>query len=337
MSRRDLKTTEPEEPRRILVTGVGGAPGLDLALTLLKLGHEVIGTDSNPLAPGLLAPGITARTIARADSPLYGADLMELVHDLKPDALICCVENELPQLVHLRGHLERAGVRTWLPPAATVTAAGDKWDFHQAMRGARVPTPQTWLPEEIDQVPEGIELVVKPRRGQGSKDVYFCRTREQARVLCELVPDPIVQQRVPGVEFSADCLTDRNGRTSATLRRRLMVQAGMSMVAVTIEDPEATKRVTEAIRAIGAVGPVDVQGFITEGADSRVVITEINARFAAGFLLSEEAGADLVRQAVNGLFGQPVDHRRLVYRSGTFLTKSVTVLSTQPRAIPGTP
>ncbi|WP_317620391.1 ATP-grasp domain-containing protein [Streptomyces sp. CBMA156] len=318
------------------MTGIGGAPGLDLALTLLKLGHEVIGTDSNPLAPGLLAPGITARTIARADSPLYAADLMELVHDLEPDALMCCVENELPQLVHLRGHLGRAGVRTWLPPAATVTAAGDKWEFHQTMLVARVPTPPTWLPEQLDQVPEGIELVVKPRRGQGSKDVHFCRTREQARVLCELVPAPIVQQRVTGTEFSADCLTDRNGRTSVILRRRLMVQAGMSVVAVTIDDPEAAKRVTEAIRAIGAVGPVDVQGFITEGTDPRVVITEINARLAAGFLLSEEAGADLVRQAVNGLFQQPVDHRRLTYRSGTFLTKYVAVLSTEARAVPGT-
>ncbi len=337
MKGRDVKTSGTTEPRRILVTGVGGAPGLDLALALLTNGHEVIGTDSNPLAPGLLVPGIIARTVARADSPLFAADLMELVHDLKPEALICCVENELPQLVHLRGHLERAGVRTWLPPAATVTTAGDKWEFHQAMRGARVPTPQTWLPDRIDQVPEDTELVVKPRRGQGSKNVHFCRTHEQARVLCELVPDPIVQQRIVGVEFSADCLTDRNSRTSAILRRRLMVQAGMSMVAVTIDDPEATKRVTEAIRAVGAVGPVDVQGFITEGADPRVVITEINARLAAGFLLSEEAGADLVRQTVNGLFQQPVDHRRLTYRSGAFLTKYVAVMSTEPRAVPGTP
>ncbi|MFJ9442755.1 ATP-grasp domain-containing protein [Kitasatospora sp. NPDC101235] len=332
-----METPSTEEPRRILVTGVGGAPGLDLALTLLKLGHEVIGTDSNPLAPGLLAPGITARTIARADSPLYAADLMELVHDLKPDALMCCVENELPQLVHLRGHLERAGVRTWLPDMAAVTTAGDKWEFHQAMFAARVPTPKTWLPDQIDQIPEDTELVVKPRRGQGAKNVHFCRTREHARVLCELVPSPIVQQRVTGTEFTADCLTDRGGRTSAILRRRLMVQAGMSMVAVTIDDPEATKRATEAIRAIRAVGPVDVQGFLTEGADPRVVITEINARFAAGFLLSEEAGADLVRQAVNGLFQQPVDHRRLTYRSGTFLTKYVAVMSTEPRAVPGTP
>ncbi|MFH8381936.1 ATP-grasp domain-containing protein [Kitasatospora sp. NPDC018058] len=331
-----METSNPAEPRRIVVTGVGGAPGLDLALTLRKLGHEVIGTDSNPLAPGLLTPGISARTIARADSPLFAADLMELVHNLKPDALLCCVENELPQLVHLRGHLQRAGVRTWLPDMATVTAAGDKWAFHRAMLGSRVPTPATWLPDQIDEIPEGTELVVKPRRGQGSKNVHFCRTREQARVLCELVPDPIIQQRVLGAEFSADCLVDRNGRASVVLRRRLMVQAGMSVVAVTIDDVEATKRVTEVIRAIRATGPVDVQGFITEGSDPRVVITEINSRLAAGFLLSEEAGANLVEQIVNGLFQRAIDHRRLSYRSGTFLTKYVAVMSTEPRAVPDT-
>lgn len=319
------------EPARLLVTGVGGAPGLDLALTLLKLGHEVIGTDSNPLAPGLLTPGIIARTIHRADNPLFAADLMELVHDVEPDGLVCCVENELPQLVRMRHHLSRAGVRTWLPDQSTAALAGDKHAFYQAMLRGRVPTPSTWLPEQIDEIPEGVDLVVKPRLGQGSKNVYFCRTREQARVLCQLVPEPIVQQRIEGREFSADCLVDRSGHASVVLRRRLYVQAGMSMVAVTIKDAEAVKRVREAIASIRATGPVDVQGFIIEGADPRVVITEINSRLAAGFLLSEEAGAAIVEQMVNGLLGRPIEHDRLTYRPDTYLTKYVAVMSTEPR------
>ncbi|MFF7590959.1 ATP-grasp domain-containing protein [Kitasatospora purpeofusca] len=330
----DAGEATPAKARRILVTGIGGAPGLDLALTLLKLGHEVIGTDSNPLAPGLLTKGVTTRTVHRADDPLFAADLMELVHDLRPEGLICCVENELPLLVRMRRHLARAGVSTWLPDERTVTAAGDKHAFFRAMVSSGVPTPQTWLPEQIDEIPEGTDLVVKPRCGQGSKNVHFCRTREQARVLCQLVPEPIVQQRATGFEFSADCVADRTGHTSVVLRRRLHVQGGMSMVAVTITNREAVLRVREAIKAIRATGPVDVQGFITEGADPRVVITEINSRLAAGFLLAEEAGAAIVEQTVNGLFGLPVEHNRLVYRPDTYLTKYVAVMSAEPRTVP---
>jgi carbamoyl-phosphate synthase large subunit len=38
---------------------VGGAPGFDLAVSLLRRGIDVIGLDADPLAPGLLIPGIT--------------------------------------------------------------------------------------------------------------------------------------------------------------------------------------------------------------------------------------------------------------------------------------
>ncbi len=94
-----------------------------------------------------------------------------------------------------------------------------------------IPTPRTVLSDETDQAPDG-PLVVKPRYGQGAKDVHFCRTREQARVLCELMPHPLVQQRVKGRDFTADCLVDRSGRASVVLRHRLVVKGGLAMVSV---------------------------------------------------------------------------------------------------------
>jgi carbamoyl-phosphate synthase large subunit len=57
------------DSKRILVTGVGGAPMLDLAAELLKAGHQVVVADSNPLAPGLLLPGTAAVVTAAADDP----------------------------------------------------------------------------------------------------------------------------------------------------------------------------------------------------------------------------------------------------------------------------
>ncbi|MFE3410964.1 ATP-grasp domain-containing protein [Streptomyces mirabilis] len=325
---------ERTTPRRILVTGVGGAPGLDLAMELLKLGHEVIGTDSNPLAPGLLTPGIIARTVARADSPDYATDLRQLCADLGVEGLVSTVEHELPPLIAIQEELKGLGVSTLLPPPAAAEASIDKAAFGQVARKHRIPTPATFLPGEIDQVPGDCQLVVKPRRGQGSKDLYFCSTKAQAKILCELVTDPIVQQRVEGQEFSADCLVDRQGRASVVLRKRLMVHGGLSLVASTFHDDEASARVKDVLAAVGAVGPADVQGFITHDGSDRVVMTEINARFAAGFLLSEAAGADMVRQTVNALFHREVDHDRLRYKPDVYLTKYVAVLSTKSRDVP---
>ncbi|MFF2013848.1 ATP-grasp domain-containing protein [Streptomyces sp. NPDC058195] len=320
--------------RRLLVTGVGGAPGLDLAACLASAGHTVMGTDSNPLAPGLIIPGISSRVVARADSPDYKDDLRSLLTGFRPDAIISGVERELPLLITMQGELDAAGIRTWLPSPATATTTLDKALFHQAVTAAGIPTPLTALPDALSTLPASDGLVVKPRRGQGSKDVHFCTTHEQAAVLCELVTDPIVQQRITGQEFSADCLVDRDGHASVVLRRRLLVHGGMSMVASTFQHEQATRLVKATLTAIGATGPCDVQGFLTTGHPDPVVITEVNHRLAAGFRLSEAAGADLVGQTLRGLFGLPVDHHRLAYRPDVHLTKYVAELSTQPRTHP---
>ena len=314
-------------PWRILVTGVGGAPALDLARRLLDLGHETIVTDSNPLAPGLLLSGATARTMPPADDGCYRAALLELCQELRPDAIISGVERELPHLILMRAVLDELGVRTWLPSMPTVNACIDKAQFAAVLGEHHVPTPRTFLPHEIDEVPDHAALVVKPRSGQGSQNVYFCATRAQAKVLCELVPEPLIQERVEGREFTADCLVDRSGRASVILRYRLLVKGGLSFVSSTFQDDEVEQQVKATLAAVGAVGACCAQGFIRDDRTLRVVMTEMNARLAGGFLLSEAAGADLVEQSLNGLFELPVDHGRLGYKPGIALTKYAATLA----------
>ncbi len=47
-----------------------------------------------------------------------------------------------------------------------------------------------------------------------------------------------------------------------------------------------------------------------------------------------EAGADLVGQALAGMFGAPVDHAALAYRPGVYLTKYTETLAAGPRPPP---
>jgi len=115
---------------------------------------------------------------------------------------------------------------TWLPHAHAIEACLDKAVFYAVLAGHQIPVPRTWLPGQISQVPASGPLVVKPRRGQGSKNVVFCSTRDQARVLCELIPDPVIQEGVNGQEFTADCLVSRDGRASVIIRHRLVVKGG---------------------------------------------------------------------------------------------------------------
>jgi carbamoyl-phosphate synthase large subunit len=311
-----------------MVTGVGGAPGFDLAVGLLRHGIDVIGLDADPLAPGLLIPGINPRVTASAGDSGYPASLLGLCRELRPAALFSTVEHELPGLVRLQHDLAGLGVRTWLPDAHGMQACIDKAAFHRVLAHHGLPVPRTWLPGEISEVPDGVPLVVKPRGGHGSKNVHFCSARHQARVLCELVPDPVIQEHVTGREFTADCLIDREGHASVILRWRLLIKGGLSVVSATFHDEDTARLVMSVLAAIGAAGPCCVQGIIRDdGSRPRVQFLEANARFAGAFRLSEAAGADLVGQALNGMLGAPVDHARLAYQPGVYLTKYTETLS----------
>ncbi|MEV6796513.1 ATP-grasp domain-containing protein [Streptomyces sp. NPDC051320] len=322
-------STDQLAPRRILVTGVGGAPGFDLARALMRLGCHVIAGDSNPLAPGLLLPDVTPRVTAPAAHPSYRAGLLRLCGELRPHAILSAVEQELSKLVTLRRPLADLGVTTWLPDPDAIETCTDKAAFLAALTKHSVPTPHTVLPHDIDELCDGRGLVVKPRLGQGAQNVYFCRTREQARILCELVPEPIVQEQVAGQEFTADCLVDRAGRASVILRYRLLVKGGLAVVSETFHDQETEDRVRQTLAAVGAAGACCAQGFICEGSAERVVMTEVNARVGGGFPASEAAGADLTGQLLAGLFEHHVDHERLRYAPAVRLTKYTETLTSE--------
>ncbi|MCW8101727.1 ATP-grasp domain-containing protein [Streptomyces tauricus] len=313
--------------KRILVTGTGGAPGFDLTRHLIELGCHVIAADASPLACGLALPGVTPCILPPAGPRSFGTRLLQVCQALGPDALLSTVEGELPELTGLRAELAGLGVRTWLPEPDTVETCSDKAAFHTVLTARHIPTPATFLPHELAQSPPHLPLIVKPRRGYGSKHVHPCETRAQASTLCELVPDPIIQERISGQEFTADCLVDRTGRAAVILRHRLLVKAGLSVVSRTFHHEEATTWVRRTLAAVGAAGPCCVQGFIQHGT-GRVVITELNARFAGAFPLSEAAGARLVQQSLNGLFEQPVDHTQLTYTADVYLTKGFETVAT---------
>jgi carbamoyl-phosphate synthase large subunit len=313
--------------QRVLVTGVGGQPGFDLARRLLELGCDVIATDADPLANGLLLPGVTPRLTPPVTAADYPSRLLGLCRETRPDAFWSAVESELPHLLDMRDALKQAGVRMWLPPRRAVQACLDKAFFHRLLTEHNIPTPASWLPSQIDDVPDGIALVVKPRHGQGSKNVMFCSTLRQARTLCELVPDPIIQTKFDGREFTADCVVDQGGRASVVLRYRLLTKGGLSIVSETFHDHQVHDRVIETLEVVHASGLCCVQGFLCDGGGERVVITEMNARIAGGFMLAEAAGADLVGQTLAGLWQRRVDHDRLTYKPGVRLTKATTTLA----------
>jgi carbamoyl-phosphate synthase large subunit len=307
----------------VLVTGAGSAAGVAVIRALAGR-RPVVAVDCDPTAVGLHL-GTGSGVLPRGDHPDFVAHLAELAARAGATALICTVAEEIPALHEGAELLAEVGLRTWLPPARAAATCVDKWTFARTCAAGGVPVPATepgaiWT-RAVHCVPG--PWIVKTRFGRGSREVHRVDTVTDVRRALRRVPDPLVQTRLSGPEFTVDVLVDRSGRLAGAVPRwRLGTGAGTNTRGRTFTSPALGCAVAHLLRTIGLRGPATVQGFMPE--PDRFSFIEVNPRFSGGLPLSLAAGADLVGEYLRGLEGLPVRRQRLVARSGLTMLRHLS-------------
>jgi carbamoyl-phosphate synthase large subunit len=300
----------------VIVTGAGGPAGVSVVQALRAAGHRVVAADCDEYAVGFgLADDAAVLPFASDDN--FVEALCELAISSGANVLISTLAEELLRLSPRERELTAAGLATWLPAPAAVETCADKWQFAVRLAGSGVPIPATALGSH-DGVPG--PWIVKPRFGRGSRDVFAVDDESELPWVLGRVPDPIVQTRLDGCEFTVDAMVDRDGSLAGAVARwRLGTTGGISTRGRTFVDPELTVLVGELLREVGLVGPATVQGFRSE--DSSIAFTEVNPRFSGGLPLSLHAGADLVGEYVEAILGRAMRPERLTYRPDVVMSR----------------
>jgi carbamoyl-phosphate synthase large subunit len=302
--------------RVVIVTGAGGPAGVSVIRALRRKGIRVIAADLDPLAVGLrlgdghgLLPPYSA-----AD---FVEQLCELAGRTGATALVSTLAEEMLALTNDSDRLAAAGLAHWLPAPSAVATCVDKWRFAGAAAAAGVSHPATGLASAAG-VPG--PWIVKPRLGRGSRDVLAVDDPDDLAFALRRVPDPIVQTRLVGREFTVDALVDRDGHLAGAVPRwRLETKAGISTKGETFADAAVVHEVARVLEAVGLAGPANVQGFVDASGDASIV--EVNPRFSGGLPLSLAAGADLVGEYLRGVEGKSVRPDRLAFRSGVVMMR----------------
>jgi carbamoyl-phosphate synthase large subunit len=304
------------EGRVVLVTGAGGPAGVSVIRALRRAGHRVVACDADRHAVGFRLANEFA-PLPRADDPAFAESLLKAVARSGAVALISTVAEELVPLHAVAPALAEAGAATWLPDPWSVEHCVDKWLFHQLMTEHGVPVPAT-AQGTRDGVPG--PWIVKPRFGRGSRDIYHADNAADLYYALGHAPEPLVQSRLTGREFTVDTLSGKDGQLyGAVPRWRLETKAGISTKGVTFRHHELVGKVAEVLGALRLEGPACVQGFRTD--EGQLVFTEVNPRFSGGLPLSLAAGADLVGEYLNRILGGVVQSERLRFRSGVTMLR----------------
>jgi carbamoyl-phosphate synthase large subunit len=270
----------------VLVTSVGGnvGQGVVKALRAARQTFHVVGVDMEPRSAGFSFVD-AYYAVPRSGAAGFVDRLADIHARERFEAIYVCAHAELDYFASRRAELERAlGVSVFANPPEVVAIGRDKLRTAQFLEGAGLPYPATAPAGDQPAVERlvaeyGFPVILKPRAGASSLNVFVARSRDEIAAARTLVPDLIVQRYLPGddVEYTAGTVSDSGGtvRASIVLRRELL--QGTTYRAELVRDDGLTGQVVAIVEALGAVGPCNVQFRLL----GRVVYAfEINPRFS---------------------------------------------------------
>jgi carbamoyl-phosphate synthase large subunit len=285
----------------------------------LGLRGEVIGVDIDPLAPALHV-ATRAYVVPRLDTPDFLPALLAICRAERVDLIFPLIDPDIPVLARNRAALVAVGAYPAVISEEAAATTADKWRTVQLFDRLAVPRPRSWLPGELDPGCAEYPLFIKPRNGSAGKSAFTVRNAQELTFFAEYVPDPIIQEHVPGPEITSDVVCDLDGEVLAVIsRKRLEVRGGEVSKGVTVFSRVIADSCVDIARALPAVGPVTVQCLMK---DSMPLFTEINARLGGGFPLGIHAGLDSPRLLLARAAGLGVEIPPLgSYRRGVYLTR----------------
>jgi len=253
----------------------------------LQLKGNVVAVDIDPLAPALQVAD-RSYIVPRISDPSYIPTLAQICQEEEVKLVFPLIDLDIPVLARHKEELEATGARVVVVSQEAAEIVTDKWLTYRFFCDLGVPTPQTWLPEEIRQNKVNYPVFIKPRTGSASKYTFKINNERELDFFLDYVPEPVVQEYLPGPEITNDVICDFEGNILAVVsRQRIEVRWGEVAKGKTVHDPEIIQHCITIAKGLKAVGPITVQCIMRNG---RPYFTEINARFGGGAPLSFAAG-----------------------------------------------
>lgn len=224
--------------------------------------------------------------------------------------LIPTIDTELPIYASARDRFEASRTAVCISSAAAVGIAVDKVATHEFLTANCFPTVQQSTAAEVLRTKSSwqLPLIGKPRYGSAAMGVRVLNTWPEVELLATAKHDFVLQETASGREFTTNLYVNLQGEcVCAVPHWRIEVRGGEVSKGITVKNRALMllmKRVAEALP--GAYGPLNVQCFVTDGGDIKVI--EINARFGGGYPLAHRAGAQFTHWILQELNGHKVSY-----------------------------
>ncbi len=279
----------------VLVTAVGATTGISVIKGLRRQNEflvRIVGTDTNPrymIAGSWFCDAF--HEVPAAIDPEYVSAMLDICRAERVDILLPIVDPELLVLAEHKDLFAARGVQIVVSDPETVRTCNDKFATYQFFLHHDIPTPRTWLPNEISKIGKmPYPLFVKPRDGVSSINAFRVNSAQELQAAINSVPNLIVQEYVEGIEFTTDVLADLGGHVFAVVpRERIQSRAGISYKGRTSHDERLFRWGKKIAELLEIRGPANLQCMVS---GDRMCYLEINPRFSGSLPLTIAAGVN---------------------------------------------
>lgn len=289
---------------RILLTGAGGPSAISVWKSL-NASHEIHMADMDPCATGLyLVPAPQRLIVPRGDAPAFAEFMVEACRLREIDLFIPTVDAEFLPLSEARSAFDKLGVKVAMPSLDCLRLCRDKHELLTHLK-AIVPVPASEpLTFAVAAAATSFPRFAKPRIGAGSRGAALIARASDLDAL-PMDGSYLLQEFLPGEEYSVDVYVRSDGRVIAAVpRERMKTDSGIAVTARTVHMPEIIEMAIRAAQAAGVRYVANIQ--FKRDANDVLKLLEINPRFPGTLPLTARAGIDIPALLVADMSGLPL-------------------------------
>ena len=275
------------------------------ALAELGVAGKLVATDITDTSPAFHKAdvGVIVPTVGRIE---YVPALLDIVREHRIGLVVPLTDLDLRSLARRQDEFAKIGCTVMIGTEPAVTLCRDKARTNALLAQVGLKSIRTCTLSEFRTQPF-YPCFVKPVRGSASVGTGRIRNEKELAAHIATFGDLlIVQEYVPGQEYTIDVYRSRDGKIRCVVpRQRLVVRSGEVEKGVTVKDKElveSTVRLVERLEGLWGVfccqcrrdGKGDIRFF------------EINPRFGGGAPLAIAAGANLPLYLLQEVLGLPV-------------------------------
>lgn len=309
----------------ILVTAVGS----ELAFSVIKAiknitaPYKLIGCDIYEEVVGKYWCDKFYTVPLAREEDAYMNSLRKIISEERINIIIPTADIEFFILSKHKDHLKNEhGCNVLINNYEEIERFNDKWLAYQWYIKTKLPTPETYLADNIDKLKKDLEglkypMILKPRQGGGSRAIFKINSFEDIVKYLPIVTKPIIQEYLmpDDQEYTAGTYRTSQNKVFVIIMKRTL-KFGMTNTAEIIENKELEEFCKNVILNTNLVGSNNIQFRLTNRGPN---ILEINPRFSGTTGIRANFGFNDVEMWINDILHnsmivQPVIKKGFVLR-----------------------